>query len=1077
MVTAKKSSQERKTIGAFVSHAGRVWGLEFMAGIADAAEAHDLNLITFVGGRPTAIAMPGHLQASYGLYDLARTEQLAGIIISGDLGYELGARETSQFVENYSHIPLVANGLQADGVPNLIGDNLRGMRNAIRHLCVDHGYKRIAFIRGPHQQVEAEQRFLAYKQELSTRGIQYEENLVVQGNFSQESGRAAIRTLLDERKVWVDAIVAANDLMAIGAFEALKLRNIMVPGEIALTGFDDVREARALGVPLTTVRQPSYEMGKQAVDLLLRAIDGEKLPESTIIPTQFVVRWSCGCLPESVKRVVVEKEEVARTGRLENKRDAAIKNLMLAAEMPADSPHGNAYQEAAGRAWDTLLMALRDDNLAETFLDSVEVLISALTPVTEEAAVWHNVVSILRKFALAGLGEPGITLRAENLFQQARMLTGELSLRIQALHRLEIEQQEELLQNFGSSMAPAMSLVEIGAAIERHFPGMGIQRLYLMVYASMATPQSTLVPPSENYHLLMQYDETGFQIPPEGERPKWGTGHLIPRGKTPETRRYSAILMPLVLAQNRFGFLWIEMNSREWEVYMRVRNLISSAMLRTLLVEQRSQAQATVERLLAESKLREMELAIAKEIAEQTARENAILYTNEQERRKDAESLSRAARSLSNLLKLDEVPQQILIQLRQVLPYERGALLMDGHDEHTRLVAHSGFPVDLPTDELRTLVANGGFYDQYAQSGEPVIIADVTKLASWQPFTGLPVHHSWMGVPLLSKDRVIGMISLTRSESDAFSHDDLLLVNTFGTQAAIALENARLYDELTRFNEMMERMVAQRVEELNDAYSTLEKLDKNKTSFIQVTAHELRTPITVMKGYLGMLRTNSIIQENQPLQQAVEGVEKGSDRLHLIVNSMLDVVRLEGQTIVPQSEMVIVGLLLQLVHKEYKKELVERNITLITEEGLSKLPVIQADPQLLFKALDAVFVNAIKFTPDGGSISLGGESVTDEHLGACIEIHIRDTGIGIDPANHRIIFEKLYQVGKTELHSSGRTKFKGGGPGLGLAIAAGIVKAHNGWIWVESPGCDEDKMPGSTFFIRLPLSREEAKKE
>ena len=133
--------------------------------------------------------------------------------------------------------------------------------------------------------------------------------------------------------------------------------------------------------------------------------------------------------------------------------------------------------------------------------------------------------------------------------------------------------------------------------------------------------------------------------------------------------------------------------------------------------------------------------------------------------------------------------------------------------------------------------------------------------------------------------------------------------------------------------------------------------------------------------------------------------------------------------------------------------------------------MIQADPQLLQKALDAVIVNAIKFTPDGGSISLGGRELLDEQLGPCLEIHIRDTGIGIDPANQQVIFEKLFQLGKTELHSSGRTKFKGGGPGLGLSIAASIVKAHHGRIWVESPACDEQTFPGSTFYLRLPLPK------
>lgn len=273
------------------------------------------------------------------------------------------------------------------------------------------------------------------------------------------------------------------------------------------------------------------------------------------------------------------------------------------------------------------------------------------------------------------------------------------------------------------------------------------------------------------------------------------------------------------------------------------------------------------------------------------------------------------------------------------------------------------------------------------------------------------------------------------------------------------------------FNELMEHMVEQRVEELHSALTTLEKIDKNKTSFIQVAAHELRTPLTVMKGYLGMLKSHPVIQEQESLLQAVDGVLKGTDRLHQIVNAMLDVAKLESQAITPHMEPTIIGLVLQLVQKEYKADLKERNITLTVESSVSQLPQILADPQLLQKALDAVVVNAIKFTPDGGKITISGEVVQDERKGPCVEIRVADTGIGIDPANHKVIFEKLHQVGKVELHSSGRTKFKGGGPGLGLAIAAGIVKAHDGRIWVESPGYDEEKLPGSTFFIRIPIKK------
>jgi signal transduction histidine kinase len=313
---------------------------------------------------------------------------------------------------------------------------------------------------------------------------------------------------------------------------------------------------------------------------------------------------------------------------------------------------------------------------------------------------------------------------------------------------------------------------------------------------------------------------------------------------------------------------------------------------------------------------------------------------------------------------------------------------------------------------------------------------------------------------------------LTRAHAFAFSKDDAFMVNTFAVQAAIALENARLYDELNRFSQMMERMVAQRVEELSSAYTTLEKLDKNKSTFIQVAAHELRTPLTVIKGYLGMLKGHPALQENEALLQALDGVLQGTNRLHQIVNSMLDVARLENQVLKPHLEPTPIAPMLRLIQKTYQSDLDNRNIALKLDDSINEIPPMMVDAELFQKALDNIIVNAIKFTPDGGSITVSIDVVSDDRQSNCVEIRVQDTGIGIDQANLDIIFEKLYQLGTVELHSSGRTTFKGGGPGLGLAIAAGIIKAHGGKIWAESSGYDEEKCPGSTFFIRLPVPRE-----
>ena len=1058
----------RKTIGVFTAQVGRVWGQDFMSGIARSAEAHDINLVVFVGGQPSALITPGEFTASYGLYDLAKPDRIDGLIMAADIAHGVKNKDLKTFYEHYADLPVVVNAIDIEGVTNLLSDNIGGMRAIVQHLIEVHGYKKLAFIRGIKDQIDSDQRFHAYREELEAHGIKFDAKLVTDGDFSVQSGRAAVNILLNERKLKPDAIIAANDRMAFGAMEVLQQQNIKVPADIAVTGFDDVREAQSLGVPLTTVHQSFYDMGFQAVDTLVDLMNGKTHQQQIKIPTELVVRWSCGCLPESVIKAAVSQQEVARTGRLENKRDASIRALMDAGRVSASSPIAERYRQACSQAWDDFLISLQNDGSSDVFLRAIQALVMVLQAGDAEATAWHNVISTLRRHALAGITEPKAALRAENLFQQARMLVGELSQRAQAYHRLQMEQQEEILQGFSFSMAPAMSLPDVGEAVQRHFPRMGIEHFYMLLYHDSARPQPVALPPSKSYHLLMKYDEAGLQMPRQGEAVP--TGRLLPE-LMPKERRYAAVVMPLALAKNRFGFIWMEMGPQDWEVYVRVRNLIASALLRTMLGEQREHAQREVERLLEESKQRAGELAIAKDVAEQTANELARLYGTEQTRRQQAEALSKSSRQLSTLFKVEEVPQQVLEQLAQVLPYGRGALFLEEPGGTTRMTAHRGFPSDPEVDSLQIEINEDGVYSQIARTGEAMLVDDVNLEQGWKQVEWLELHHSWMGVPLFSKNKVIGMLSLTREEAGAFNKDDLLLVTTFGMQAAIALENARLYDELNKFNELMERMVSQRVEELNNAYVHLEKLDKNKTSFIQVAAHELRTPLTVMKGYLTMLKGVPAIQEQDMLVQAVDGVLKGADRLHQVVNSMLDVVKLDSQTLQPHFEQIAAAPILTQIQNDYREDLEKRNLTLILDEGVRNAPHFMGDSQLLQKAFDNVIVNAIKFTPDGGSITVNAAPLVDDRMGDCIEIAVRDTGIGIDSANQKIIFEKLYQLGKVELHSSGRTSFKGGGPGLGLAIAAGIVKAHQGRIWVESPGYDEATLPGSTFYIRLPLGK------
>ncbi|MBN1890476.1 MAG: GAF domain-containing protein [Thermoflexales bacterium] len=427
---------------------------------------------------------------------------------------------------------------------------------------------------------------------------------------------------------------------------------------------------------------------------------------------------------------------------------------------------------------------------------------------------------------------------------------------------------------------------------------------------------------------------------------------------------------------------------------------------------------------------------------------NVQLYEGEQRRRRLAESLEQAGRELSSSLDVTEVLGHILDQLATVVPYERcGVVLEQGAT--MKFSAHRGFPDDERVKDLRIVIREGDVYQQMIETHSHVLIDDVTREAAWKQVEWLPLNKSWLGIPLIAKDRVVAMISMTRREAGAFSAEDALLASTFAGQAAIALENAKLYSEL------------------NQAYRNLERLDKTKSDFINVAAHELRTPLTVIKGYTQVLQVLPIGQDPQS-KPMLDGILTGMARMHEVVNSILDITKIDAQALRLSKDMVVLANTLQRIQAELTDALQERHLTLSTQ-GLNSLPFIHADPALLYKAFHQLVINAIKYTPDGGAITVSGTAVDDETFGEGVELIVQDTGIGIDPAHHELIFEKFYQTGEVAVHSSGRTKFKGGGPGLGLAIVKGIVVAHGGRVWVESEYHDEKRCPGSRFYVRLPV--------
>jgi signal transduction histidine kinase len=212
------------------------------------------------------------------------------------------------------------------------------------------------------------------------------------------------------------------------------------------------------------------------------------------------------------------------------------------------------------------------------------------------------------------------------------------------------------------------------------------------------------------------------------------------------------------------------------------------------------------------------------------------------------------------------------------------------------------------------------------------------------------------------------------------------------------------------------------------------------------------------------------LSDTQVLHQFIDGIRRGAGRLKQILDAMLDMSLIEAGALNIEFTAVSPEALVENAVLPLERAIEQRGLCLWIQ-NLSALPQVSVDPARLEQVLVGLLSNAIKFTPDGGEISVRGQVISSSKAESWVELSIRDTGIGLAPDQCNLIFEKFYRGEDLLRHSTDDVAFKGAGPGLGLAIARGIVNAHGGRIWAESQGRDEERCPGTTFFVRLPVDR------
>jgi signal transduction histidine kinase len=302
--------------------------------------------------------------------------------------------------------------------------------------------------------------------------------------------------------------------------------------------------------------------------------------------------------------------------------------------------------------------------------------------------------------------------------------------------------------------------------------------------------------------------------------------------------------------------------------------------------------------------------------------------------------------------------------------------------------------------------------------------------------------RTMLGVPMLREGDPIGVLALARSDVRPFTDKQINLVSTFADQAAIAIENVRLFEE-----------VQARTSELAKTVEDLEIASQHKNQFVANMSHELRTPLAAILGYAELIQEGFYEPQGPKSLDALTRIRSNGKHLLGLINTVLDIAKIEsGQFTLNMSEYAIESVV-ETVRAATESLAQNKKLALKTEVAKS-LPMGLGDEQRLTQVLLNLVGNAIKFT-DAGEVH-----VTATAGNGYFNVSVTDTGPGIPVEHQTRIFEQFHQI------DSSNTKAKGG-TGLGLAIAKQIVEMHGGRIWVEST-----LGQGSTFQMELPTRAE-----
>ncbi len=453
--------------------------------LVPALDEHGLELVSLQGG------VLGHARdaARHFVFDLVSPATVDAVLISSHtIGHLSTPGEMERFAARLAPLPMMSLGVELAGLPSLLIDNESGIHELVSHLIHHHRYRRLAFVGGHEKNPEAQARYAGFRRALREHHLWEDPLLYYQGDFEAESGGAAVATFFETHGFSVDdvdAIVCANDEMAVGVVQALELRGVRVPGSMAVTGFDDLGIARHLKASLTTVRQPIEQQMRYAVERLGAAIDGEPLePRPVVFDTEPVFRRSCGCPRRPYD---VSLSQPSMSGQSDFGEILATKLESMEAELCRVA---SGALDGLGPDWPTKLVSsfvqqVRG-SVPNLFFDTVEDLLhERLDHQDGSAAAFQDVLLALRREAMSWVA-PGSELAAQvdATCQEALFIASDVGSAALARYGAELMKRMAVLSDVTGQLMASPNLSTLGQGL-RELSRVGINSSVVALFTDV----------------------------------------------------------------------------------------------------------------------------------------------------------------------------------------------------------------------------------------------------------------------------------------------------------------------------------------------------------------------------------------------------------------------------------------------------------------------------------------------------------------------------------------------------------------------------------------------------------------